>query len=182
MQQGENTLREIERSLQDMQAQAASAREQKAACEARQEAASARLHEQEQLIRSELECAPEKCLEKAGHEADEKLPERSEIERQLTRLTSDRERLGSVNLLADVEARELSEQIEDISTEHTDLIEAITALRKAISSLNKEGRRRLMSAFDEINGHFETLFTSLFGGGKARLELIESDDPVAGRT
>ena len=178
LQQGENGLREFERSLQDIQAQAASAREHRAACEARLEAANTRLGEQQKLIHSELECAPDDCLQKAELDADEDLPERTELDRRLSKLTNDRERLGSVNLRADVEARELGEEIEKMSLEHTDLIEAIAALRKAISGLNKEGRRRLLSAFDEINAHFEELFTSLFGGGKARLELIESDDPL----
>ncbi len=178
LQQGENTLREIDKSLQDMQAQAATAREHRAACEARLDAASTRLDEHKQLIKSELDCAPEDCLQKAAFDAEETLPDRAELDRRLGKLMSDRERLGSVNLRADVEARELSGQIDDMSHEHTDLIDAINALRKAISGLNKEGRRRLMSAFDEINGHFEELFTSLFGGGKARLELIESDDPL----
>ncbi len=178
LQQGENTLREIDRSLQDMQAQANGAREERAASEARLEAASTRLGEQKQLIKTELDCAPDDCLQKAAFDADQTLPDRAELDRRLAKLTGDRERLGSVNLRADVEARELSEQIEEMSHEHTDLIDAISALRKAISGLNKEGRRRLMSAFDEINGHFEELFTSLFGGGKARLELIESDDPL----
>ena len=178
LQQGENTLREIDKSLQDMQGQAASAREDRAACEARLEAASTRLGEQKQLIQTELDCAPDDCLQKAALDADETLPDRAELDRRLAKLTGDRERLGSVNLRADIEAREISEQIEEMSHEHTDLIEAISALRKAISGLNKEGRRRLMSAFDEINTHFEELFTTLFGGGKARLELIESDDPL----
>ncbi len=178
LQQGENTLREIDSSLQDMQGQAASAREDRAACEARLEAANTRLGEQKQLIQTELDCAPDDCLQKAEFDADQTLPDRAELDRRLAKLMGDRERLGSVNLRADIEARELSEQIEEMSHEHTDLIEAINALRKAISGLNKEGRRRLMSAFDEINTHFEELFTSLFGGGKARLELIESDDPL----
>ncbi|MCP4934040.1 MAG: chromosome segregation protein SMC [bacterium] len=178
LQRGENTLREINRSLQGLQGQAASARENKAACEARLEAASARLGEQKQLIQSELDCTPGDCLEKAEFDTQTTLPDRAELDRRLAKLTGDRERLGNVNLRADLEARELSEQIEEMSHEHTDLIEAINALRKAISGLNKEGRRRLLNAFDEINAHFEELFTTLFGGGKARLELIESDDPL----
>jgi chromosome segregation protein len=178
LQRAENTLREIELSLQLSQTDSVKAREQRAACKARLDAANTRLAEQKQLIAAELDCPPEKCPQKAGLEKGEKLPERHVLERRLAKLTKDRERLGNVNLRADVEARELSAQIKEMSAEHQDLIEAIDTLRTAINGLNREGRRRLMSAFEEINNHFEALFTSLFGGGKARLELIESDDPL----
>lgn len=178
LQQAENTLREIDKSLQERQTEAAKSREERAGCTARLEAAKTRLEEQKQLIHAELDCSPNECLAKAGHAAQDTLSERGELERRLAKLSKDRERLGNVNLRADVEARELSTQITEMSTEHEDLIEAINALRTAISGLNREGRRRLLSAFHEINSHFESLFTTLFGGGKARLELIENDDPL----
>ncbi len=178
LQENENVLRELDRNLRDMQAEAGAAREHRAGCEARLEAARTRLDEQERLIRSELHCAPAECLQRAGLESVEQLPEQRELERQHKKLTADRERLGNVNLRAETEARELAARIDEMSHEHDDLIEAITALRTAISSLNREGRRRLLGAFKEINDHFETLFTTLFGGGKARLELVESDDPL----
>ena len=69
-------------------------------------------------------------------------------------------------------------QREGLDKEKGDLTEAIRRLRQAISSLNKEGRERLLGAFDTVNGHFKDLFTSLFGGGTAELQLIESDDPL----
>jgi len=178
LQEGENVLRDIERSLQNLQAEAMQAREKRAAFEARLEAASSRLAEQSALITAELECAPHDCPQKAGLAEDEKLPGRQQLMRDLARASKDRERLGGVNLRAEMEARELTQEIEEMAGEHQDLTQAINTLRTAISGLNKEGRRRLLSAFNEINDHFETLFTSLFGGGKARLELVESDDPL----
>ncbi len=178
LQEGENVLREIERSLQNLQAEAIGAREQRAASSARLEAASNRLAEQKALIIAELDCPPDDCLQKAGLSDADELPGREQLTRDLARATSDRERLGGVNLRAEMEARDLAREIEEMGAEHHDLTEAISALRTAISGLNKEGRRRLLAAFNEINGHFEALFTSLFGGGKARLELVESDDPL----
>ena len=178
LQQGENALREIEKSLQDIQNAANMAREERARCETRLEAARTRLGEQIKLIETDLSCEPEECPQRAGLTSIDELPDRTVLERQLAKATSDRERLGSVNLRAEAEAGELASEIEGMSKEHNDLVEAISALRTAISGLNKEGRRRLLSAFNEINEHFEKLFTSLFGGGKASLALIESDDPL----
>ncbi len=178
LQEGENVLREIERSLRSLQAEAIGAREQRAASSARLEAASNRLAEQSALIIAELDCQPGDCPQKAGLSEQDKLPGKEQLTRDLARASRDRERLGGVNLRAEMEARELAREIEEMGAEHHDLMEAISALRTAISGLNKEGRRRLLAAFKEINGHFESLFTSLFGGGKARLELVENDDPL----
>ena len=106
------------------------------------------------------------------------MPDMAEIERQLDRLKIERERLGAVNLRAEEEQKELSDRLETIVSEREDIIEAIRKLRQAIQSLNREGRERLLAAFDVVNGHFQRLFSHLFGGGTAELQLIESDDPL----
>jgi chromosome segregation protein len=106
------------------------------------------------------------------------LPPAAEIEAKLESLKQDRERLGSVNLRADEELTEVDASHANLVTERDDLIEAIRRLRQAIQNLNKEGRERLIGAFDVVNGHFKELFTILFGGGTAELQLIESDDPL----
>ncbi len=93
-------------------------------------------------------------------------------------LKEQRERLGAVNLRAEEEAKAVGAELERLTTERADVIEAITKLRQGISSLNREGRERLMEAFASVNGHFGALFTTLFGGGEAELQLIESDDPL----
>ena len=90
-----------------------------------------------------------------------------------------RERLGPVNLRAIDEARELALRIETLQTEQAELCGAIERLRRAISTLNREGRERLRAAFAKVEVHFEALFTRLFGGGRARLELTDQDDPLA---
>ena len=111
-------------------------------------------------------------------EPDAKLPEADDTERRLERLKIERERLGAVNLRAEEEQSELADRLETITTEREDIIEAIKKLRQAIQSLNKEGRERLLEAFDVVNDHFRRLFTHLFGGGTAELQLIESEDPL----
>jgi chromosome segregation protein len=96
----------------------------------------------------------------------------------LDTLTAERERLGPVNLRADIELKELEEQAQLTAAEKAELDTAIARLRGSIGSLNREGRQRLQAAFQAVDGHFRTLFTDLFGGGEAQLALIESDDPL----
>ncbi len=93
-------------------------------------------------------------------------------------LLAERERLGPVNLRADIELAELESQSATIMAEKAELDTAIARLRGSIGSLNREGRARLAAAFIAVDGHFRRLFTDLFGGGEAQLALIESDDPL----
>ncbi|GGE01370.1 hypothetical protein GCM10011529_04630 [Polymorphobacter glacialis] len=93
-------------------------------------------------------------------------------------LAETRERLGPVNLRADIELAELEAQARLTDAEKAELDTAIARLRGSIGSLNREGRARLAAAFIAVDGHFRVLFTDLFGGGEAQLALIESDDPL----
>jgi chromosome segregation protein len=93
-------------------------------------------------------------------------------------LRSEREKLGAVNLRADDELAEIERQKDELVAERDDLTEAIRKLRLAVQNLNKEGRERLIAAFDIVNGHFKELFATLFGGGSAELQLVESADPL----
>jgi len=86
--------------------------------------------------------------------------------------------MGPVNLRAESELTELEEKIDTMKTEREDLLAAIARLRQGISSLNREGRERLLAAFEKVNAHFQDLFVRLFGGGRAHLTLTESDDPL----
>jgi chromosome segregation protein len=129
-------------------------------------------------IEERLECLPEQILEKAGIDNSEELPDLTTTEARLERLTRERERIGPVNLRAEIEMEELDEQLTTMEKERDDLTGAISRLRRAISSLNKEGRDRLLQAFDTVNNHFKELFVRLFGGGTAHLTLVEADDPL----
>ncbi len=101
-----------------------------------------------------------------------------ELEEQLSKYQRDREALGAVNLLAEREVTELEEQIGMLNTERDDLTAAIERLNRAISELNREGRQRLLAAFELVDAKFQMLFTRLFGGGRAHLSLIDSSDPL----
>ncbi len=105
-------------------------------------------------------------------------PEAGLVERKLESLRQERERLGAVNLRADEELAEVAASRERLIAERDDLTEAIKRLRHAIHNLNQEGRERLLAAFDVVNKHFGELFATLFEGGTAELQLIESDDPL----
>jgi len=174
----EAALQEIERDLRQAQGALGEARETRARVEARLEAARERRSEQLRQIRDQLDCAAEDCLEIAGLKPDATLPELEEIDAKVGRLKAERERLGGVNLRAEEEAEALEAEIGGLASEREDLTEAIARLRQGIASLNREGRKRLLDAFDEVNGHFQSLFQTLFVGGAAELQLVESDDPL----
>lgn len=156
----------------------AEAREARARAEERLTAADERRREVEARIQEVLATPPHLVIKHTGLEADDQMPDPAEVERTLERLKIERERLGAVNLRAEEEQKELSDRLEAIVSEREDIIEAIRKLRQGIQGLNREGRERLLAAFDLVNGHFKRLFTHLFGGGTAELQLIESEDPL----
>ncbi|THF56590.1 chromosome segregation protein SMC [Ollibium composti] len=156
----------------------AESRELRVRAEERLTAADERRQEVEARIQEALAVPPHLVIRHTGLEVDASMPDMAEVERQLERFKIERERLGAVNLRAEEEQKELSERLETIVSEREDVIEAIRKLRQAIQSLNREGRDRLLAAFDVVNGHFQRLFSHLFGGGTAELQLIESEDPL----
>ncbi|VVB44206.1 Chromosome partition protein Smc [Beijerinckiaceae bacterium RH AL1] len=174
----EAALAEADRGARAALDAMAEAREANARAEARAEAADQRLEAVVRTAAAELECQPAALPAMAGVKAGEARPAAAFVAARLEQLKAERERLGAVNLRADEELASLEGQREGLDKEKADLTEAIRRLRQAISSLNKEGRERLLGAFDTVNGHFKDLFTSLFGGGTAELQLIESDDPL----
>ena len=137
-----------------------------------------RLEACERRIAETLQCAPAEVLAHAGLDPEQHRAPPRRSRRKLLGLREDRERLGGVNLRADEEAVEVAKQLEGLIRERDDLVQAINKLRGGISSLNREGRQRLLDAFETVNEKFAELFTTLFGGGKAELQLIESDDPL----
>jgi chromosome segregation protein len=176
--EAETKLADFDKQARTSLEQMSAMREEKARSEARLEAARARLEEVTRHIAGELQCAPAELAALAGVAHDAELPESANIAKKLEAAKQDRERLGAVNLRADEELAEIEATKTKIDSEREDLTEAIRRLRQAIQSLNKEGRERLLTAFDAVNAHFKELFTTLFGGGTAELQLIESDDPL----
>jgi chromosome segregation protein len=156
----------------------AEAREQRGRAEERVVAAKERLDEVAGRIGEALDCPPEGAAALAELKPGAELPDLDETEARLERYRQERERLGAVNLRAEAEANEIAERRTTLTGERDDLVAAIQRLRQGIQSLNREGRERLMAAFDTVNGHFQRLFTHLFGGGVAELQLTESEDPL----
>ncbi|MDB6181924.1 chromosome segregation protein SMC [Paracoccus fistulariae] len=155
---------------------ASDAREDRAAREARAEAARDTETAARSRIFEETEGSPQDLLASLG-EVSTDAPADA-LEDQIARLRGQRDALGAVNLRADEDKQELETERDRLAGEKTDLEEAIRKLRAGIGSLNREGRERLLAAFETVNANFGTLFTTLFGGGEARLVLVESDDPL----
>ncbi|MDI3470823.1 MAG: Chromosome partition protein smc [Pseudolabrys sp.] len=175
---GETALAEADREQRAALEAASAAREELARSEERFEAAKRRLADVGREIHDVLEIGPSGLLELAELKPGTALPELADIEATLERLRRERERLGAVNLRAEEELREVEEQHGKLTAERDDLIQAIQKLRQGILSLNREARERLLASFATVNQHFQELFTKLFGGGAAELQLIESDDPL----
>jgi chromosome segregation protein len=174
----ETELKGREKALREVQERLSAAREARARSEALLEAARDRRSETAHVIREQLDCAPEACLALAGVQPGNPLPALSEVEGRLAKLRGDRERLGGVNLRAEEEEVELATRLEEMERERADVEQAIGRLRQGIANLNREGRKRLLEAFGTVNGHFQRLFQTLFGGGTAELQLVDSDDPL----
>ena len=175
---GEAKQQNSDKALRDAEAALATAREDRVRRESEVEQAGQAAETIRERIAEQLDCAPERALEAGGVAEDETLPEREDVERKLERLTRERENMGAVNLRAEQEATELEEQIASMHTEREDLLAAIGRLRQGINALNREGRERLLAAFEQVNEHFKDLFVRLFGGGEAHLTLTEAEDPL----
>jgi chromosome segregation protein len=174
----ETALAEADKAAKESLVALSEAREQRGRAEERLASARERLTEITQRINEALECSPAEARALAGIKDGAPLPDLTEIEARMERYRQERERLGGVNLRADDEANELSARRDTLVKERDDLVAAIQRFRQGIASLNREGRERLLAAYETVNKHFAELFTHLFGGGTAELILTESDDPL----
>lgn len=175
--EAESVLRAAIETERDAERAASEAREGRARSEARAEAARETVAYAADRIQEEQETTPQKLLESLDADP-EKMPSSENIEADVNRLKRQRDALGAVNLRAEEDAKEVEVEHDTLLTEKIDLEEATKALRSGIAGLNKEGRERLLTAFEQVNNNFGFLFTHLFGGGEAKLVLVESDDPL----
>ncbi len=173
----ETALRETISEEREAERLAGEAREARARAEAISEAAQDSVEVAKSRIAEELETTPENLLEQLAV-LPEDIPSIVQLETDLSRLKRQRDALGAVNLRAEEDAREVQEEHDALVAEKTDLEEAVKTLRSGISSLNREGRERLLTAFEQVNENFKILFTHLFNGGEANLVMVESDDPL----
>ncbi len=174
---GEAELRDHEAKAAELGEALAAAREARAGAAARAENQELRRIEMGRVSGERFECPPPLLPEKVGFDSDS-LGDAGDESARHERLAADRERLGPVNLVAESELAEIEDARATSLAERDELAEAISRLRGSIGSLNREGRTRLLSAFEAVNGHFQRLFQTLFNGGQAHLALIDSDDPL----
>ncbi|WP_311270626.1 chromosome segregation protein SMC [Sphingobium sp. WCS2017Hpa-17] len=176
-QEAESALRTAEARAAQAGEALAAAREARATAVARAEAADERRIETNRLSGERFECPPPVLPEKLGFaSADIRIAQTELADHD--RFHAERERIGPVNLVAAQELEELEASQATSRAESAELTQAINQLRGSIGSLNREGRQRLLAAFEAVDGHFRRLFTTLFNGGQAHLELIDSDDPL----
>ncbi len=173
----EDVLREREAEATRVGEALSAAREERAGAIARAENQELRRVELGRVSGERFECPPPVLPERLGFDA-KAVEDTTTESRRLETLTSERERLGPVNLVAEQELAALDSSRDHNATEMAELTEATHRLRGSIGSLNREGRLKLRVAFDAVDNHFRNLFCTLFSGGEAHLEMIDSDDPL----
>ncbi|GLQ25307.1 chromosome segregation protein SMC [Sulfitobacter pacificus] len=173
----EMALREATVAEREAERDASEAREARARSDARAEAAKETVAAAAERILEDSQMTPEELLTSLNATPD-KMPGAGALEADVNRLKRQRDALGAVNLRAEEDAKEVQEEYDTLTGEKGDLEEAIKTLRSGIASLNREGRERLLTAFEQVNSNFSMLFTHLFGGGDANLVMVESDDPL----
>jgi len=175
--EAEGRLRETRDMERDAERLASDAREIRARAEARSEAARATVQLATERIAEEAGATPAELLDTLKVDPD-RMADAETLDTEVQRLKRQREALGAVNLRAEEDAKAVDSEYQGLAAEKIDLEEAIKKLRAGIAGLNREGRERLLTAFEQVNANFGQLFTHLFGGGEARLVLVESDDPL----
>ena len=174
----EEDYQEINKELKIVERKMMTARENKARSGATLEGLENRKKDLINTLKIDLNIDEKNLLDNSNLKNIEDLPNVIEQEDKLDAKKNERERLGSVNLRADQETERYKIEITKIEKDREDLISAISKLRSSINELNQKGRERLLDAFEKVNRKFNDVYTKLFSGGTARLEFVESDDPL----
>ncbi|HWK46115.1 MAG TPA: chromosome segregation protein SMC [Stellaceae bacterium] len=153
-------------------------REDRVRAEAAHEQAAELLAAHVTRIAERFEVVPEDLPAQTDISAEPPGDTAAALEARHDRLRREREAIGPVNLMAETEMAALETELATLNAETDDLVTAIARLRQGIAQLNREGRERLLKAFDIVNGHFAELYVRLYGGGKAHLELTDHEDPL----
>ena len=164
--------------LNDVQEKSIQIRERKASSGATVEGLKKRKDDLLERVNSELNLEENDILENSNLNGVEELPDSVAQEDALDEKKKEREKLGSVNLRADEETNKYEIEIKKMEQDREDLVSAIIKLKESINELNQKGRERLLEAFEKVNRKFNEVYTKLFNGGNAKLELVDSDDPL----
>ena len=171
-------IESLRTQLNEIQEQSIQIRERKASSGATIEGLKKRKNDLVDRIYSELNLKEDNILENSNLFGKEELPDAVNQEDLLDKKKQEREKLGSVNLKADEETNKYETEIKKMEQDRADLVTAIMKLKDSINELNQKGRERLIDAFDKVNRKFNEVYTKLFNGGNAKLELVDSDDPL----
>jgi len=174
----EGEFNNLNKEMKILQEKMMVSREKKARSKATIEGLEQRKKDLIQIVYNELNVKEEALLGISDLKNVEKLPDTLEQEEKLDKKKRQRESLGSVNLKADEETEIFKKDIDKMEKDREDLINAITKLRASINELNQKGRERMTEAFEIVNKKFNEVYTKLFNGGSAKLELVDSDDPL----
>ena len=183
--QNENLIIELESSINNLRGNldtikesSIEIRERKASASATIDGLNKRRQDLLDRVYDELNISENNLLEFSNLEAQEKFPDALAQEELLDAKKRERDKLGSVNLRADEETFKYENEIKKMEKDRQDLVTAIIKLKESISELNQKGRERLLEAFEKVNRKFNDVYTKLFNGGNAKLELVDSDDPL----
>jgi len=173
----ENKITEINKVLTTINEKVLEAREKKVRFETLIDNHKLKINELENKVKEDFKCSIDDLLNEEDKLSIEKI-NIEEIETLLKNLKDERDNMGAVNLRADDETKNLENQINKMMEDRKDLMAGILKLKSSINELNQKGREKLIDAYDKVGRKFNDVYTKLFGGGNARLELIESDDPL----
>jgi len=176
--ESEKIYENINKELKEVEQKMMVARENKARSGATLEGLENRKKDLVNTLKIDLNIDENNLLENSNLKNVEELPNVIEQEDKLDTKKNERERLGSVNLRADEETKQYFGTIKKMEQDREDLITAISKLRGSINELNQKGRERLLEAYEKVNKKFNDVYTKLFNGGTAKLEFVESDDPL----
>ncbi|MDC3257282.1 chromosome segregation protein SMC [Candidatus Pelagibacter sp.] len=171
-------IENLRKELNNIQEESIQIRERKASSGATIEGLKKRKSDLLDRMISELNLTEENILENSNLNGIEELPNHVDQEDLLDKKKQQREKLGSVNLKADEETNKFEIEIKKMEQDRSDLVTAIIKLKESINELNQKGRERLIEAFEKVNRKFNEVYTKLFNGGNAKLELVDSDDPL----
>jgi len=171
-------IESLRNQLNEIQEQSIQIRERKASSSATIEGLKKRKNDLLDRIVSELNLTEENILENSDLFGKEELPDAVNQEDLLDKKKQEREKLGSVNLKADEETSKYETEIKKMEQDREDLVTAITKLKESINELDQKGRERLVEAFEKVNRKFNEVYTKLFNGGNAKLQLVDSEDPL----
>ncbi len=174
----EERYNKINNNIKDVQEKLANLRENKARNEATLEGIATRKKDLFYSINAELNISDENKLFSLSELNMEELPSLDEQITTVEKIKKARESMGTVNLRADIETKKFEDEIKKMEDDRADLYSAIVKLKTSIEELNQKGRERLLEAFEKVNRKFNEVYTKLFSGGSAKLELVDSDDPL----